>query len=212
MTRSRRQIVTLAAVVLAASVAAACSSSPQNSFYTLAPVAPQAPAAAVTGLRPAVVAVGPVSLPDYLDRPQLVTRSRPSTLSLAPLNQWAGPLADMLPRVLVENLAQRLPGDRVVAFPQTSGPSFDYRIAVGINQFDVDPAGAATLLASWQIYPAQSAQARVVDDDVFRRPAAGSGTEGAVAAMSGALADLSQRLADSLSTVRAAAPRPIAAK
>lgn len=212
MTRNRRPIAACVVVVLITSLVAACSGSPATNFYTLASVPADTGTASPSRLPSAVVAVGPVKIPDYLDRPQLVTRTSPYAMSLAPFDQWAGPLADMLPRVLVEDIAVRLPGDRVVAFPEVSGPGFDYRISVGINQFDVDAAGTATLLVQWQIYAAQSAQPRVVDDDVFRRPATGGGTEDAVAAMSAALADLSQRLVESLSAVRVAAPRPVAAQ
>ena len=40
----------------------------------------------------------------YLDRPQLVTRTSRAKLVLADLDQWAGPLADTIARVLAENL------------------------------------------------------------------------------------------------------------
>lgn len=212
MMRLPRPIVSFVIAVLATSLVAACGSSPATSFYTLASVPPNPGATSPAHQAPAVIAVGPLSLPDYLDRPQLVTRTSPYTMSLSAFDQWAGPLNDMVPRVLIEDLALRLPGDRVVPFPQVSGPSFDYRIAVGINQFDIGADGGATLLASWQIYAAGAPEARLVDDDIFHHDAAGSGFGGSVAAMSTTLADFSQRLADSIAAVRTATPRPMAAQ
>ena len=207
MIRSRRQIVSLAAIVFTASLVAACGSSPTTSFYTLATV----PADTTMPARqpPAVIAVGPVRLPDYIDRPQFVTRSSSYSISLAAFDQWAGPLDDMLPRALADDLTQRLPGDRVVSFPQVSGPNFDYRIAVNINQFDVDSTGTATLAAQWQIYDVNSPRALIVEEDTFRRQATGSSYEAYTAALSFVLADLSDRLRDNLGAVRGAAPRPI---
>lgn len=213
MMRLKRPIVSLVTAALTTCLVAACGSSPTTNFYTLASVPPDPAATSPVRQTQAVIAVGPLSLPDYLDRPQLVTRTSPYTMSLAAFDQWAGPLSDMLPRVLVEDMAQRLPGDRVVSFPQVSGPSFDYRIAVSANQFDIDANGGATLLASWQVYAAGAPEARLVDDDVFHHDATGSGYGASVAAMSATLADLSQRLVDSLAAVRGTAtPRPLAAQ
>jgi uncharacterized protein len=123
---------------------------------------------------PAVVAVGPVTLPDYIDRPQIVTRKSAYQLELAAYDQWAAPLYDMLPRVLVEDMGLRLPADRVVAFPQIGDASFDYRIAVDVGRFDVDATGEATLAVRWQLYARSAARALLVADEdaaaTHRRP------------------------------------------
>ncbi len=143
-----------------------------------------------------VVAIGPVSLPDYVDRPQIVTRESAYAVKVASFDQWAGSLGDMVPRVLIENVAAALPEDRVVGFPSVSGTAFDYRVAVEITRFDADQTGAATLAARWQIYDRAARRAVLVTDETFVRPTAGPSYEAIVAAMSGTLADLSGRLAD----------------
>ena len=124
---------------------------------------------------PAVVAVGPVTLPDYIDRPQIVTRKSAYQLELAAYDHWAAPLYDMLPRVLVEDVALRLPSDRVVAFPQIGDASFDYRIAVDVSRFDVDATGEATLAARWQLYARSTPRALLVADDTLQRRIEGRG-------------------------------------
>ena len=137
--------------LLLALFVAGCAGSPPTNLYTLSAVG--APAADTRSPQsPAVVALGPVTLPDYIDRPQIVTRKSAYELELAAYDQWAAPLYDMLPRALVEDVALRLPSDRVVAFPQVGDASFDYRIAVDVSRFDVDATGAATLAARWQLY------------------------------------------------------------
>src|SRR5512135_2395711 len=89
-----------------------CVGSPPTKLYTLtalgAPAAETRPEAT-----PAVVAVGPVVLPDYIDRPQIITRKSAYQLELAAYDHWAAPMYDMVPRVLAEDLASRLPSDRV---------------------------------------------------------------------------------------------------
>jgi uncharacterized protein len=69
---------------------------------------------ASAGQREVTLAVGPVTVPPYLDRPQIVTRTSRAKLTLADFEQWAGPLADTTARVLSEDLALLIPTERVV--------------------------------------------------------------------------------------------------
>jgi uncharacterized lipoprotein YmbA len=179
--------------LLLALLVAGCAASPPVNLYTLSAVDLTA---ADTRLphSPAVVAVGPVTLPDYIDRPQIVTRKSAYQLELAAYDQWAAPLYDMLPRVLVEDLALRLPSDRVVAFPQ-SDAGFDYRIAVDVSRFDVDATGAATLAARWQLYAPSAPRALLVADDTLQQRVEGRGFDAYAAALSAVLAELGDRIA-----------------
>ena len=195
-------------VVAAVSFVAGCASTPPTNFYTLSSVVPEKPTGSAQ-TPTVVVAIGPVSLPDYIDRPQIVTRESAYAVKVASYDQWAGPLSDMVPRVLIDNVAAALPQDRVVGFPRVSGTSFDYRIAIDITRFDADPSGAATLVAHWQIYDRVARRALLVTDDTFVRQAANTSYEAIVAAMSGTLADLSGRLADDVAATTTAA-RPAA--
>jgi uncharacterized lipoprotein YmbA len=180
--------------------ASGCADTPTTSFYTLSPA--MVAGAATMAREPArVIAIGPVTLPDYLDRPQIVTRDSAYAITLAPFDQWAGPITDMVPRVLVENVAQALPDDRVVRFPQVSSQAFAYRVSVDINRFDVDKAGTATLIARWQVYDRAGKAAPLINDEVFVRPSVGTTYEAYAAAMSGALADLASRIAEGVVTV-----------
>ena len=101
----------------------------------------------------------------------------------------------MLPRALVEDVALRLPSDRVVAFPQVGDASFDYRIAVDVSRFDVDATGAATLAARWQLYARSAPRALLVADDTLQRQIEGRGYDAYAASLSGVLADLGDRIA-----------------
>src|SRR5262245_27125341 len=71
---------------------------------------------ASVGQRDLTLAVGPVTVPPYLDRPQIVTRTSPAKLTLADFEQWAGPLADTTARVLSEDLALVIPTERVALY------------------------------------------------------------------------------------------------
>ena len=116
----------------------------------------------------------------------------------------------MLPRVLVDDVASRLPSDRVVAFPQVGDASFDYRIAVDVGRFDVDATGEATLAARWQLYARSSPRALIVADETLQRRIDGQGYDAYAASLSAVLADLGDRIARDVNSARASA-RPLAA-
>src|SRR5512133_3018471 len=115
------------ALLLTLVIGGCAGPSPAN-LYTLSPVRTAGTDSRSSQAPPAVIAIGPVRLPDYLDRPQIVTRQSAYQLQLAPDDRWAAPLYDMVPRVLVEDVALRLPSDRIVSFPEIDEASFDYRI------------------------------------------------------------------------------------
>ena len=66
------------------------------------------------GLR---IGVGPLTIPEYVDRPQIVTLVGPHELDLADLDQWAEPLKESVPRVLGENLSILLSTQHIYLYP-----------------------------------------------------------------------------------------------
>jgi len=189
-TRWTRAVLLRAAITLAA----ACSATPTR-FYMLSSVADRAPAPASSEGPALVIALGPVSLPSYIDRPQIVTRGSGNAVELGTFDHWAGNLEDMIPRVLAADLAAELPGDRIVAFPAVVPPTFDYRIAVDVARFDVSPEGAATVAASWQFYDVAGGKALLMRDTTVETQAMGKSYEQRVAALSRGLGDLSDAIA-----------------
>ena len=102
-------------------ILAGCVTSPPTQLYTLAPQ----PAASGSSAPPRAqrssetIAVKPVALPKYLDRPQVVRFRAPYELTAADYERWAENLDDIVTRVLIADLAARLPRSNVVA---SSGP------------------------------------------------------------------------------------------
>jgi uncharacterized protein len=97
------------------------------------------------------VGVGPVTLPPYLDRPQLVTRAGSNRAVLAEFDSWVEPLQGMFARVLAENLALLLGTDDVLTLPQRRALALDYQVEVDVTRFDVDTSGNAVLDARWWV-------------------------------------------------------------
>ena len=148
--RSRRWLPTSAALATCLALAG-CADSQPTRFYTLAAV-PDAPSEALPAL-PAdlAVGIGPVTLPPYLDRPQLVTRAGSNRAVLADFDSWVEPLQGMFARVLAENLALHLGTDDVLMLPQRRPLALDYQVEVDVTRFDVDTSGNAVLEARWWV-------------------------------------------------------------
>jgi uncharacterized protein len=182
-------------------VLAGCAASEPARFYTLSPRAADA-----AGAEPAAsvrkaggnIALSPVELPRYLDRPQLVTRRDATTLDLAEFDKWAEPLADMIGRTLAEDLAHRLPADRIFLLPVRQAVPIDRVVDVQIMRFDADAKGEVTLDARWQVFGDGSRTLLAARNTVVQEAADGTGKAAIVAAMSRALSRLSADIAEVL--------------
>jgi len=179
-----------------------CFGSKATRFYMLSSIAPDGATAVESTGASRVIAVGPVSIPDYVDRPQIVIRDNANQVELAGFENWAGALSDMVPRVLLEDLSAQLPGDHVVPFPQGGAAVFNYRVAVQISRFDVTRAGEATVTAGWRVWARAGTRPRLTASATTRGAALGTTYQDRVAALSQAVADLAGEIARSLSRVR----------
>jgi uncharacterized protein len=180
-----------------------CSRSPRVNFYTLAPVAGLA-AAAVDRPVP-VVSVGPVTLPEVVDRPQLVERIAANRVEILELQRWAEPLKSEIPRLLAADLGMQLGSSRVTSYRQLTGADADYRVLLDIVRFESGPDAQVTVEAIWTIRGLALKVPKTGHSLVRVRPE-GAGYDALVAAYSRALATLSADLAGAIRAGDAAAP------
>lgn len=126
--------------------------SPNTTFYTLNPLPPGTGEKNPGDQHGPGVGVGPVFLPDRLDRPQIVTRVGENRLHLAEFDQWAAPLRDSFPRVLADNLSILIPTDHIFIFPWTTEEPIDYEVRVEVSRFDGSLGGDCSIVARWTIF------------------------------------------------------------
>ncbi|MFQ5657889.1 MAG: membrane integrity-associated transporter subunit PqiC [Candidatus Methylomirabilales bacterium] len=139
------------------------------------------------------IGIGPLELPKYLDRSQIVTRASPNQLDLADFDKWAEPLQDNFSRVLAENLSILLSTDRVVMFPWGTTP-IDYQVAAEVTRFESQPGGDVAMDARWTVF-GKDRKALVMKQSSFSEPVGAEGYEAIVSALSRALATLSRDIA-----------------
>ena len=182
---ARRRMVWLLALL-----PAACTS-PNPNLYTLAVVPGPARAGA-----PPRVELRLIALAHYLDRTQIVRSSEDYRLDVLGNNWWGEPLDSMLSRVLVQELSQRLPATTVFAENGGISATPDASVELNVLRMDQDHTGAVLLLAQAAVTRAgQVTQARDLQFSVLPQ---GAGTTGLVAAMSAAVGQLADAIADLL--------------
>ena len=177
-----------AAAVLTCVALAGCAS-PDPRLYTLAATdAPPLPAAG------RVVELRRVTIPGYLDRPEIVRSAADYRVRLASNERWSEPLGDVLQRVLTQDLTHRLSGGTV--YSDTGGISAKATaiVEVDLDRLDTDGAGLAVLDAQFSL-AAPDDSSRPLTRRVHIEAPVSSPTTSDYAA---ALSTLAGRLADAI--------------
>jgi uncharacterized lipoprotein YmbA len=138
----------LLAAALVLPVLISCSTSKPTRLYVLSARTTRPAAVSASGIP---IGIGPVTLPKYLDRPQVITRVASNSLAQADLDQWGGDLADNITRVLATNLANLLNTERVSLYPWKNDAPVDYQITLDVSKFEQDPDGSSVLDVFWSL-------------------------------------------------------------
>jgi uncharacterized lipoprotein YmbA len=150
----------------------------------------------VGGVEPVGIGVGPVIMPGYLDRTQIVTRSGHDRVKLATFHRWAEPLENGIARILADEIGARVPTDRVVMFPWPGivARAIQYQVVVAVDRFDGSLDGNVTLDARWRIL-GKNGDELAFGRSTITETVVGPGYDPMVAAMSRTLVALGQELA-----------------
>jgi uncharacterized lipoprotein YmbA len=98
-----------------------------------------------------VLGLGPLRIPEYLERNRIVVRGENSEMLVDDFSRWAEPLDDAIYRVLAANVDSHLDGVMAVSFPYNSMIDHDYQLLGRIDMFESDKVGNTVLLVHWGI-------------------------------------------------------------
>ena len=174
-----------------AGLGAGCASTPAK-FYTLSPTAEPG-----TARETYSVAVGPVHVPEMVDRPQLVVNTSLNEVRIDEFNRWASPLQSEIARTVAENLARKLGTRMVSAYPESAAVGASYRVMIDVVRFDSAPGKSVNLDSLWSVRRVKEGTSRAGRTTVSEAVADGS-TAGIVAAHSRALGLLSGDVAKAI--------------
>jgi uncharacterized lipoprotein YmbA len=181
---------TLAALVGAA-IIGGCGTTPNSTFYTLRAADP-APAASAS----ISIVVGPVTLPEAVDRPQLVVSTGGNRVEIAEFHRWAEALTSEVPRVIASNLGRQLETSRAGVFTDVSISDPDYRVLVDVQRFELRRGEESVVEALWTVRT--RAGAARTGHTRAREPAADASYDAMVAAQSRALGVVSRDIGNAI--------------
>lgn len=179
----------------------ACGTTPPAQHYRLS-----AQGSLPTSAAGPALGVGPVSIPQYLDRDGIVRSDGANSLQIASSERWAEPLDQGITRVLSLNLAGLLQTQNIQSFPWHPRRHPDFGVKLRVLAMDAD-ASRANLVAEWLLYSVEADQALERRLAEYSRPlsGAGAGAGEIAAAYSELLFQLSQDIAGALAPLAATA-------
>ena len=196
-------IAVLIPAIVATLLLGACTSAPKANFYMLNGSGPVAAAAQ----SPLVLAIGPIDLPQYLDRPHIVTRLSGNRLGVDEFNRWGGALEEDIVRVLAQRIGDRLGTRRIYSYPSRVVADTDYRIALDIRAFDGALGGQVSLDVSWSMIDDRNGRVVQTQQASYRSMAKGDDYGAYTAALGDTLSQLGDDLAVALGSLAPAAKK-----
>ena len=123
----------------------ACASSPATVYLTL-----DAPTSSATAnAQQRVIVVGPVSVPEAIDRPQLMLNVGSNRLEPAANVRWAQPYKHEVARALAAHLAQTLVNPRVVPTSAATPTEAYWRVTVDVLTVELREGNSVLLEVVW---------------------------------------------------------------
>jgi uncharacterized lipoprotein YmbA len=200
-----RQFGTLALVFLALGLSSCVSlkRTPEARFFVLQALA-EAPEGAASPLEGGVVGLLRIVVPDYLERPQVVSWIAPGELKIDEFLRWAEPIDAGVSRTLAEDLQTLLPKTRIIRAPWPSSVKLRCRVRVELERFGPQTNGEVQLGGRFALLPVSSEQPLVAHPVSLRRgplPTAAGGLPDVgveVEALSQLVADLARQIVAAL--------------
>jgi uncharacterized lipoprotein YmbA len=145
------------------------------------------------------IGVGPVRMPEYMNRPQMITRDKDGLLNIAQFERWGEPVDAAVLRMLDENLAVMLPGANTVKLPWSLDLPVKYQVSADIIQMDCELEKNLTVVARWNISDADTRKTLFSRRTEIAQPLITHDYFGLSEALSAAVAALSSQMAQQLS-------------
>jgi len=175
---------------------AGCAVKDATKFYVLSATPASPRTSATSAVSSLAVGVGPVLLPGYLDRVQIVTRDSSDEIQISVYHRWAEPLENGIAQVVADDLAAVVGSERIAVYPWRGGVSrvLDYQVAIQVLRFEGAPGRQATLDARWRLLN-RDGQEIVLKRSTITEPISGEGYQPLVLGLNRALGTLAGEIA-----------------
>jgi uncharacterized lipoprotein YmbA len=132
---------------LSALILVGCSA--KSNFYQLTPTQSKHPKSYIK--KDKIIAIAPIEIADYIDKPQIITRIDNEQLSLHELDRWAGAIDKNIQSVIRYDLMHKLPRYTILTKPLPEPIDNKYTLYIHIDRFDGDINGSVVLDGRWSL-------------------------------------------------------------
>ena len=98
-----------------------------------------------------IIGIGPIDIPEYQNRPQIVTQDKDGMLKVAQFERWGESLDSGLGRLILENLTLLLPQAQFQIFPCDFSIPLNYQVLVSVVRLESQLDKDIFLAAQWTI-------------------------------------------------------------
>ncbi len=192
----------LVAIVACCAMISACINTPLPDYYVLTPERNSVAQVVTAQVNPQIaLGIGPVTIPETVNRPNIVTPLDSNQVEVAEYHRWSEPLIENISRVVITNIAGRLGLNKLYAYPWLGNP-VDYQVRIDVLQMVGSPSESVTMQVRWQILtgekPRQLILTRISE---YTEATDADGYSAMVSAYSRAVASLSDDISKALSAI-----------
>jgi uncharacterized lipoprotein YmbA len=148
----------------------------------------------------AMIGLGPIHIPEYLNRPQMVIAVTTNQYRLSEDHRWAERLDQNISLALFKVLPDLLGTERIVRYPWPQRQEIDYQIGIDILEFNIDESGQSRLTAQWFIK--MKDQTTINKRSFYQFPASTADYGVMVKAQSQSLSKLGREIAETLRRIQ----------
>ena len=98
-----------------------------------------------------MIGLGPIRLPEYLDRFQMVVAVSENKYKLIDGHRWAEKLDQNISLAFLRHFPAQLGTDRMIRYPWPQRPGVDFQVKIDILEFNIDQMDKVRLVAQWSI-------------------------------------------------------------
>jgi uncharacterized protein len=192
-----RQVFSIGLVILALFLTGCLRESKSVQFYMLNADSGLAGAPLVSvANQDMVIGLGPIHIPEYLNRPQIIVATSQNQYRLSEHHRWAERLDQNISHALFKALPRQLGTDRIVRYPWSQWHTIDYQVGIDILEFNVNANGQSFLIAQWYV---KSKDKPTIDKrSEYQSPASTTDHEIMVKAQSQCLTMLGKEISETL--------------
>jgi len=179
----------------------AMSNSPTPRFYALQTMDTNYAGQKLNLPSSVILGIGPVKVPEYQNRPQIVTQDTNNLITFAQFDRWGEPLDVALPRLIAENLAVILPGTTLVISPWNLALPVKYQVIMDVVRLESRLNENVSFTVQWSVIDLENKKMMLTKRSEFNEPIEPHDYSGLAKALGMECASLSAEIAKSLSEI-----------